>query len=48
MQRRPARVALTVVAYVLTTFAVQGTSHFAINADHFAAIPSCQELTVPG
>ena len=39
MQRRPARVALTVVAYVLTTFAVQGTSHFAINADHFAAIP---------
>lgn len=39
MQRRPAQVALTVVAYVLTTFGVQGTSHFAINADHFAAIP---------
>src|SRR5688572_29192457 len=39
MQRRPAQMALTVVAYVLTTFAVQGTSHFAINADHFAAIP---------
>jgi hypothetical protein len=39
MQRRPAHVTLTVVAYVLTTFAVQGTSHFAINADHFAAIP---------
>jgi hypothetical protein len=39
MQRRPARVALTVVAYVLTTFAVQGTSHFVINVDHFAAIP---------
>lgn len=39
MHRRPSQVALTVVAYVLTTFAVQGTSHFAINADHFAAIP---------
>lgn len=37
--RKPAAVVLTVVAYVLTTFAVQGTSHFAINADHFAAIP---------
>ena len=39
MHRRPIQMALTVVAYVLTTFAVQGTSHFAINADHFAAIP---------
>jgi len=39
MHRSPGRIALTVVAYVLTTFAVQGTSHFAINADHFAAIP---------
>jgi hypothetical protein len=39
MQRRPTQVALTVVAYVLTTFAVQGASHFAINADHFASIP---------
>src|SRR5688500_304808 len=39
MQRRPVQVALTVIAYVLTTFAVQGTSHFAINAEHFAAIP---------
>ena len=39
MHRSPARIALTVVAYVVTTFAVQGTSHFAINADHFAAIP---------
>ncbi|MEX2154231.1 MAG: hypothetical protein WD825_12900 [Gemmatimonadaceae bacterium] len=37
--RKPATVALTVVAYVLTTFAVQGTSHFAVNTDHFAAIP---------
>jgi hypothetical protein len=36
---RPAQIALTVVAYVLTTFAVQGTSHFAINAEHFASIP---------
>jgi hypothetical protein len=39
MHRRPGQVALTVVAYVLTTFGVQGASHFAINADHFAAIP---------
>jgi hypothetical protein len=39
MHRSPGRMAVTVVAYVLTTFAVQGTSHFALNADHFAAIP---------
>ena len=39
MDRKPASIALTVVAYVVTTFAVQGTSHFAINAEHFAAIP---------
>jgi hypothetical protein len=39
MQRHPIQIALTVVAYTLTTFAVQGTSHFAVNADHFAAIP---------
>ncbi|MGH7637649.1 MAG: hypothetical protein ACREOK_08350 [Gemmatimonadaceae bacterium] len=39
MSRRPAQIALTVVAYVITTFAVQGASHFAVNADHFAAIP---------
>jgi hypothetical protein len=39
MNRSPGRIALTVVAYVFSTFAVQGTSHFAINADHFAAIP---------
>src|SRR5262245_2128325 len=39
MQRQPSKVALTVVAYVVTSFAVQGTSHFAINADHYAAIP---------
>jgi hypothetical protein len=39
MRRRPVQVALTVVAYVLTTFAVQGTSHFAINAAWYASIP---------
>ena len=39
MHRRPSQVALTIVAYVFTTFAVQGTSHFVINADHYAAIP---------
>ena len=37
--RRPATVALTVLAYVATTFAVQGASHFAVNAAHYAAIP---------
>jgi hypothetical protein len=39
MHRHPTQVLLTTVAYVFTTFAVQGTSHFVINADHFAAIP---------
>lgn len=37
--RSPAAVGLTVVAYVATTFAVQGTSHFMINARHYAEIP---------
>lgn len=36
--RRPGTVALTVLAYVITTFAVQGGSHFAVNAEHYAAI----------
>src|SRR5688500_14782360 len=38
MHRRPTQMALTVVAYALTTFGVQGASHFAINADHFASL----------
>jgi hypothetical protein len=37
--RKPATVALTVFAYVVTTFGVQGTSHFALNKEHYAAIP---------
>jgi len=36
--RRPLTVALTVLAYVVTTFAVQGTSHFLLNKEHYAAI----------
>lgn len=36
--RKPATVALTVLAYILVTFAVQGASHFAINADHYATM----------
>lgn len=36
--RKPVAIALTVLAYVLTTFAVQGGSHFWLNADHYAAI----------
>ncbi len=31
-------VVLTVLAYVVATFAVQATSHFAINADHYRTI----------
>jgi len=34
----PATVVLTVLAYVVTSFAVQGTSHFLVNADHYAGI----------
>ena len=37
--RSPLTVVLTVTAYVLTTFGVQGTSHFVINASHYANIP---------
>lgn len=37
--RRPATIALTVLAYVVITFGVQGASHFAINTAHYAAIP---------
>jgi hypothetical protein len=37
--RKPATVAVTVLAYMATTFAVQGGSHFALNAEHYAAIP---------
>jgi hypothetical protein len=36
---RPATIGLTIVAYVLATLAVQGGSHFAVNAEHYAAIP---------
>ncbi len=38
-RRNPTTIALTVLAYVVTTFAVQGASHFAINSVHYAAIP---------
>jgi hypothetical protein len=34
----PLTVALTIAAYVASTFLVQGASHFAINADHYAGI----------
>ena len=37
--RSPLTVSLTVIAYVVATFGVQGTSHFAINASHYADIP---------
>jgi hypothetical protein len=36
--RKPSTVLLTMLAYVVCTFAVQGASHFAINADHYAAM----------
>ena len=35
----PLTFGLTVIAYVVVTFGVQGTSHFALNADHYASIP---------
>ena len=38
-ERRPVTVALTVLAYIVVSFGVQGTSHFAINSEHYAAIP---------
>lgn len=38
-ERRPITVSLTVLAYIVVSFGVQGTSHFAINAGHYAAIP---------
>jgi hypothetical protein len=37
--RKPATIGLTVLAYVVSAFGVQGASHFAINAGHYAAIP---------
>ena len=37
--RRATSIVLTVLAYVLATFAVQAVSHFAINAEHYRSIP---------
>ena len=37
-RRNPVTVLLTVLAYIIATFGVQGTSHFLINADHYSAI----------
>ena len=37
--RKPATIGLTVLAYVAATFGVQGASHFAVFAAHYAAIP---------
>ena len=36
--RSPASTVLTVVAYIIVTFGVQGFSHFVLNADHYAGI----------
>ncbi len=38
IQSRPLRTLLTVLSYLVATFAVQATSHFAINADHYRSI----------
>ncbi len=39
MERRgPTTIVLTVLAYMIVTFGVQGASHFAINVEHYAAI----------
>src|SRR5438552_17988719 len=37
--RKPTTIGLTVLAYVAATFGVQGASHFAVFAAHYAAIP---------
>ena len=37
---------LAVLAFVLATFAVQATSHFAINTEHYAAIPLMRKNTI--
>ena len=37
------RTALTVLAFMSVSFAVQGLSHFVINADHFATISFMRE-----
>ena len=37
--RKLATIGLTVLAYVVVTFGVQGASHFAVFAAHYAAIP---------
>jgi hypothetical protein len=42
------RAILTVLAYVIATFAVQATSHFGINAEHYAQLPNLRpEPIVP-
>lgn len=47
MQRRTAAtVTLTVLAYMLATFGVQGASHFALNADHYGAIDIMREQPI--
>ena len=38
VRSRPIRILLTVLAYIAATFAVQATSHFALNADHYRSI----------
>ena len=37
--RSPLTVLLTVIAYTVATFGVQGMSHFVINASHYTNIP---------
>ena len=37
--RKPTTIGLTVLAYVVVTFGVQGASHFAVFAAHYAGIP---------
>ena len=40
------RTLLTVTAYLLISFAVQGTSHFVLNADHYATIPFTRDPAI--
>ena len=37
--RKPATIGLTVLAYMASTFGVQGASHFGLNASYYGSLP---------
>ena len=40
------RTVLTVLAFLIVSFAVQGTSHFVINVEHYQAIPFTRDAAI--